>query len=256
MDVRRIIFVGDSHIHAVQAGLARTAPRPGGISIEAYRISTLKNGVTIGDLTFEEALDRARALSPDDLLVTLLRGNQFNSMGLIQHPRPFDLIVPEVSELSPNPAAEIIPLQTMRAYFERTLRTGYGKQLLRFAEACGAQVACLAPPAPKEDTDHIMRNAETYFRDHGVSDFGVTPAIVRLKLWTLQQQALASFCKRHDLLFFGNPTEARDEAGYLRRQYYARDATHGNAGYGELVLQQIGTFMDRRDDRAMTDLAG
>ena len=120
-----------------------------------------------------------------------------------------------------------------------SLASGYGKQLLQLKSNCRSRVACLAPPAPKEDAEHIKKGAETYFRDLGIGEIGVTPATVRLKLWTLQQQALEAFCLKHGMIYLDNPVGTRDEAGYLDRKYYAGDATHGNKEYGSKVLWQV-----------------
>lgn len=239
----RMLIVGDSHIYAVKDALQRTPEPMKSRAIEALRISAEKNGKTIGDISLDQAVDRAAGLARHDLLVTMLRGNQFNKMGLIQHPKAFDVMMQDICTGAVRPDAELIPLSAMRDLFRDTLRGGYGKDLLRFSLA-KCRVVCVAPPAPKEDAEHIMKGAETYFRDHGIADVGVTPAPLRLKLWALQQDALASFCAEHGMVFMTNPPGTRDEAGYLKRGYYAPDATHANADYAALLLEQLALLQD------------
>ena len=234
----RILIVGDSHIYAVKDALQRTPASLTDRAIEALRISAEKNGKTIGDISLDQAVNRAAGLARHDLLVTMLRGNQFNKMGLIQHPRAFDVMMRDIGSADVRPGAELIPLSTMREFFRDTLRGGYGKDLLRFMHG-NCRVVCVAPPAPKEDAGHILKGAETYFREHGIADVGVTPAPLRLKLWALQQEALAKFCAEHGMVFMTNPPGTRDEAGYLKREYYAPDATHANADYAVLLLEQL-----------------
>lgn len=239
MEPRKVLLIGDSHIYAIQAALDDARLVPPGFDFEALRLAALKNNEMIGDITLEAALERIAALAPRDIFVTLLRGNQFNTMGLIQHPQPFDVMMPGPFAEHVEEHAEIIPLQVICSFFADSLRNGYGRQLIRLKRASAAPVACLAPPAPKEDGDHILRGAETYFKEHGIDKIGVTPAPVRLKLWTLQQQSLQAFCLEHGIVFLDNPPEAREDTGYLKRRYYAGDATHGNRHYGSLVLAQV-----------------
>lgn len=239
----RMLIVGDSHIYAVKDALDLKPSTMKDRGIEALRVFAEKNGKTIGDISLDEAVNRVSQLAARDLAVTMLRGNQFNTMGLIQHPRAFDIMMPEIDGGAVLPGAELIPLAIMRKVFADTLAGGYGKNLLRFNTGI-CPCVCLAPPAPKEDADHIMKGAETYFRDHGIAEVGVSPAPLRLKLWTLQQEALANFCKDHGLVFMTNPPGTRDEAGFLKRQYYAPDATHANADYAVLLLEQLALLQD------------
>jgi hypothetical protein len=242
MNKKTMLILGDSHVYAVQDALAGFVPESREIS--ALRIATEKNGKIIGDIPLDDAIEKVAGLNADGLAVLMLRGNQFNTMGLIQHPRPFDIMMPEIAGGAVQPGAEIIPLATMRSFFAGTLRSGHGKNLSRFAHAAKCPIVCVAPPAPKQDAEHIMKGAETYFRDHGISEIGVTPAPVRLKLWTLQQEALQSFCRETGIIFMENPPGTRDGEGYLRREYYAPDATHANADFAVLLLEQLALLQD------------
>lgn len=233
-----ILIAGDSHIYAIQDALAATPGLPG-LTVEALRVQAEKNGTTIGDVSFDELVARAKDLPSGSLVVTALRGNQHQKVGLIQHPRPFDILMHNADGGLLQKDAEMIPLVIMKQYFDGTLKGGYGRDLVRLKQASAAPVVCLAPPAPKEDAQHIIRGAETYFRQHGISSIGVTPAPVRLKLWILQQDALARFCASNGLIFLGNPEGTRTDEGFLKPEFYAADATHANGAYGRLVLAQL-----------------
>ena len=244
--MRKVLFVGDSHIHAIQEALKSRTDVPPELDIEALRLGSLENTKVAVDITIDGAIEKAKLLSAGDVFVAVLRGNQFNSVGLIQHPRPFDVLMPEETGEHMLLGAEIIPLQALKNFFFESLVNGYGRNLLQFRRNCAARMACLTPPAPKEDAEHIKRGAETYFRELGIGEIGVTPAPLRLKLWTLQQQALESFCRDNYIIYFDNPPETRDQAGFLKREYYAGDATHGNKKYGSRVLWQIASYMGTR----------
>lgn len=241
--MRKVLLIGDSHIHAIQAALEQRNLVPPELEFEALRLGSRKNSKMTADVSLDGAVEKVKSLSADDVFVALLRGNEFNSVGLIQHPQPFDVMMPEETAEHMLPGAEIIPVQALRAFFTESLVTGYGKILLQLKYGCSARMICLTSPAPKEDAEHIKRGAETHFRDLGISQIGVTSAQVRLKLWTLQQQALQGFCRNNDIDFLDNPPDARDAAGFLKRRYYAGDSSHGNTKYGSQVLWQIACQM-------------
>lgn len=240
-----LLIVGDSHIYAIKDALRGKPVVPDDVVAEALRLCAEKNGERIGDIEFDALLSRVKGLSQDDLVVTMLRGNQFNTIGLMQHPLPFDALMHCVDGGLTRQGAELIPVQLLRDYFQQTLTTGYGRMLIEVMESSGAPVACVATPPPKEDAHHILAHAETYFRERGISGIGVTPASTRLKLWVLQHEALRNFCAKNGLMFVPAPGSARDESGYLLREYYADDATHGNRAYGRLVLRQLTAILKR-----------
>jgi hypothetical protein len=110
-------------------------------------------------------------------------------------------------------------------------------QKIRGAARCA--VFHLAPPPPKQDVDHILSNPDSDFTKAGILENGVSPAPLRLKLWELQMRVLRKLCEEWDVGLVPPPGEAVDSSGFLKRDYYAKDATHANAAYGELVLRQL-----------------
>ncbi len=243
MAKRNVLIVGDSHIYAIKAAVEKATDQHPDFGFSALRLSAEKNGQKIGDIDLAEVLVSAETLRRDDALVMTLRGNQYNTMGLMRHPRPFDVRIPGFADLPDGSYEELIPYTTAYAYMADSLRRGYGKHLARIAKISSAPVFCLSVPSPKEDEAHIMKGAETYFRNAGIGDIGVSPAPLRLKLWELQSRALEAFCSEQGITFLPNPEGTRDASGYLDRSYYADDATHANTAYGTLVLEQLATVL-------------
>ncbi|MBW9064485.1 hypothetical protein JNB71_14245 [Rhizobium herbae] len=243
MTKRKVLIVGDSHVYAIKAAADAIAGHTGEFEFVALRLSTEKNSTKIGDIDLPDLLIAAADLRGDDALVTTLRGNEYNIMGLMRHPRPFDIMIPGFADLPEDTYEELIPYATAYSFMFGNLKRGHGRQLCRIAKASAAPMFCLSAPAPKEDEAHILGGADTYFRKAGIADIGVSPAPLRLKLWELQDRALAKFCSEARVTLLSNPPGTRDAGGYLDRAYYAGDATHANAAYGALVLDQIAAML-------------
>jgi hypothetical protein len=232
----RLLVLGDSHCHAISLAHAER-PADGPVMISVRRFAKVKNGNPLGDIDMPAALDLVRTLRPSDALVSVVGGNQYNSIGLIQHPRPFQVLSDESSIVPPG--SEIIPRRVLLDVFENGLRGRDGTKLRELRAAARCRVYHLVPPPPKEDLDHILRHHESNFAKAGILDHGVTPAPLRLALWSIQTEAIQAFCRANGIVPVLPPREAVDAAGFLHPTYYARDATHANRAYGELVLRML-----------------
>jgi hypothetical protein len=62
---------------------------------------------------------------------------------------------------------------------------------------------------------------------------------LRYKLWRAQSSLLRAFCAELGIVFVPAPIGAQDAEGLLSEPYWGDDATHANAAYGELVLDEI-----------------
>ncbi|MBP1805043.1 hypothetical protein [Rubellimicrobium aerolatum] len=232
---RSITIIGDSHIQAIKKALLDRTNAGAKPRISALRLTGKKQG----DLTFDEAVAFAAQRGPEDILAVIRRGNFYNTLALIQHPQAFDLLEPGADAADLQEGAELVPHAVMKDFFTSTIQSGYVKMHRRLREASPAPVICLEVPPPKEDAEHIRRSAETFFVQNNIAEAGVTPAPIRLKLWKLQQSALAASCHELGIDYLPSPAGTRNERGFLRPEFYAPDATHANAAYGELVLRQL-----------------
>ena len=50
---------------------------------------------------------------------------------------------------------------------------------------------------------------------------------------------IAAICKEMGVELIKPPTDTVKKSGFLKEEYYANDATHANAKYGLLVLNQL-----------------
>jgi hypothetical protein len=228
-----ILVIGDSHTRAIANGYTQLGVP--GTPIEIHWLKTEKNGTTRGELPEAEALEKIAALEPDDLLVVSLHGTYHNVVGLLQHDTPFWVCGTDDTE--PVPRGHVL---ITRSAFQETFRhrAARAKRVAGLLKACRARKVHLMTPPPKGDTAYIESRLQKY-RERVVSDVGVTDAVVRMRLWQLEADALREVAAAEGAELVMPPPECVDPGGFLSPAYYGPDATHANAAYGASVLRQL-----------------
>jgi hypothetical protein len=232
----RIQLFGDSHAHAVLRAITKREGKGLPVPLSAHRLLKDKNGVRIGTTSFEAFLKLIANLGRKDLVVSMIGGNQHAVYSTIQHPQRFDFFSPDVDSL--DPTAEIVPYRALEDAFYYGLRKGDGLSLGALRSATKARVVHILPPPPKQDNEHIVQHHETLFRKD-LPKLGVSSPELRLKFWKLQTRVLVKICGDLGIEVVMPPKRAVDEAGFLRPEFYANDATHGNWLYGERILREV-----------------
>jgi hypothetical protein len=234
----RILVFGDSHTVALERAHTQRASSDNP-HISVLRLSKVKDGKEIGDISLDAAVSMVAESAPDDLIASTIGGNLHQVVGLVQHPVAFDFIEPGDQSPPDSQPCVLIPYQTIWSFFERSLRRNDGQRIKTLREAAGRPIYHLLPPPPKESTAHILQRNETAFQKAGIATKGVTPAPIRLKLWRLQCAVLRYLCTEWGFHLLPPPDGTQTPEGFLKPEYYKNDATHANAGYGELVLRQL-----------------
>jgi hypothetical protein len=241
--MHKICLFGDSHAYAIQRAIERRQKKGLAVPLTAHRLLKEKNGILLGDTTFEAFLDLAAGLKPDDIVVSVIGGNQHAVFSTVQHPRPFDFVNPVDPHETFAPGAEVIPYRVLREYFAKGIRGRDGLSLEALRKRTQARVVhCMAPP-PKRDNSHILRHHESRFAQDDIVSLGVSSPELRMKFWKLQTDLLVEFCASLNIEVMYPPAEACDQDGFLATEFYANDATHANPSYGELVLQAVETMV-------------
>jgi hypothetical protein len=236
---RRIVLFGDSHSHAIKRAIQKRIGKGQASPLSAYRLRKQKNGSHIGDTSFEDFLEMIAGLTEDDVVLSMIGGNQHAVFSTIQHPRPFDFFTPE-NPASADVDVEIVPYRALADLFTRGIQKGDGGSLDAIRKATVARVVHIIPPPPKADNAFIEKYHETLFANEGIASRGVSPAALRLKFWQLQTRVLKRLCKRLQIEVLMPPGRVL-EKGFLRPEFYAQDATHANWRYGERLLRIIET---------------
>jgi len=101
------------------------------------------------------------------------------------------------------------------------------------------------PPIPCQE--HIRQYAG-HFKER-INQLGITPAIIRYKLWCLHSLVIRSACQSLDVSFLPVPKEIQDENGMMVQEAWGLDATHANSWYGDKVIHQLINFIPQLADR-------
>jgi hypothetical protein len=233
----KVLLFGDSHAHAVLRAITKREGKGQPVPVSAHRLLKEKNGVRIGTTSFETFLSLIANLGKKDIVVSMIGGNQHAVYSTIQHPRRFDFFSPDVP-LTEEADVEIVPYRALEETFEFGLRKGDGATLAALRAGTKARIVHVLPPPPKRDNEHIVKNHETLFRKD-LPERGVSSPELRRKFWQLQARVLQKICGEMGIEIAMPPHRAVDEAGFLRPEFYAKDATHGNWLYGERVLRAV-----------------
>lgn len=234
---RKMFLFGDSHSHAIQRAIEKRRGKEKPVPLSAHRLLKLKNGREIGDTSIEQFAEIISGLSPEDVVFSVIGGNQHAVFSTIQHPQAFDFFTPDGK--TADPAAEAVPYRALEDAFFHGLSTGDGKSIEALRKATSARVVHILPPPPKANNSFIEQNHETRFAEQGLASQGVSPPSLRLKFWELQSRVLERICTALGVEVMRPPPRTVDEDGFLRPEYYAQDATHANWRYGERLLRAI-----------------
>ncbi|WP_145985255.1 hypothetical protein [Altererythrobacter sp. B11] len=221
-----VVFFGDSHAHSLIRALAKGSGEEDLIAVDVRRI---KDGRANAK---EIPGDLARAF-PAEAVFCCLGGTEYNLLGLIESPQPFDFLLSPGDAVAPERTP--VPHGLVRAALASRMRSSLARMAdVRAQYEC--PFTCVAPPPPFAELDATV-NLPRAFVPH--LDKGIAPARLRLKLYNVQLELLQAHCRAEEITFMPAPSNATDDAGYLRREFWDKDPTHGNARYGQSVIEQI-----------------
>lgn len=236
-----ILIFGDSHTDALVRAIKARGDSPATSAITAWRLRKEKNGKQIGDMSLEEFLKRTKWLQPRDIIFSMVGGNQHAILSTIQHEVAFDFCSEGMEPASAT--VHMIPNRAIKEYLSAGVYGRDGQMLRAMRNATRARIVHIVPPPPKKDAEHILRHQETHFSEGNIAQLGVSDALLRKKAWDLQATILKELCRELEIEILMPPEESQCPEGFLAKEFYARDITHANAQYGELVLQQVEKFV-------------
>lgn len=230
-----ILLIGMSHITAVRNAMREDERR----IVESINLNERSD-------IFDERrnhlnLDYFRNYGPQVVLLSI-RGNFHNVFGLIENPIPLAIgdsvfgAVPPVRS-DEDRMRHFVPEGVARAFFSAKLNERafvHLKPLVeRFSEA---KFFHLCSPPPSGDADHISAFPGVFRSKIGL---GVSPPALRRKLYDIHTDLFRQACLAQGISFVEVPDGVVDEDGIMLREFWNRDATHGNEAYGRRVLDQV-----------------
>ena len=146
------------------------------------------------------------------MLVSVIGGNQHAVFSTIQHPQPFDFMLPDSNGQEPTiDAASIIPFRTLYSYFRVALRDGDGETIRAFRKATSARMIHLLAPPPKNSNAWIEQHHDTLFVTEGIARSGLQPAAAS-EILAPANMAMEDICSDVDVEVLSSPAGA-SEAG-------------------------------------------
>jgi hypothetical protein len=231
--MRKIFVLGHSHIGALASGYDATHP-PVAMEFAGLHNPLFTPPLHNGRLTqpLVQQLHHARA----DLHIAVIGGNEHAAMSLLNHPRRFDVVLPDAPELAVQPGATLLPAALALALLEQWCAP-HVELLAAYRAAVPGRLVHLEPPPPVPSEAHIRRYPDSF--GDAIAAHGVSPALVRYKFWRLHSQFWRGICARLRVEFMTVPTEMCDADGMLIEAAWNPDPTHGNALYGGAVIAKI-----------------
>ena len=179
--------------------------------------------------------DLAKRVAKARRVVSLIGGSAHTVLGMVEHLRPFDLVLPSEPDLPLDKSRDLVPADAMRAKLTE-MSDAYLSTLPAVMQAAGVPVIHLAPPPPVADADRIAP-----YVPWGLfpgQPRVIAPKWVRYKLWRMHCEVISKTCARLGVGYAPAPGQAKDPEGFLHPDY-DRDGAHANAAYGALVLEKL-----------------
>lgn len=170
------------------------------------------------------------------VMVSSCGGNVHNILGLLDHKRKFDFVVPQEPNLPLDPAAELIPYDMMYEQFKLRNQSYLGL-LSHVARETKHPFFHIESPPPIPDYDFIVSTIDPCFKEQ-VKITGIASATLRYKLWRCNSQVFADHCQQENIRFVETPASVKDTQGFLVKEGW-KNATHGNEWYGEKIMEHL-----------------
>ncbi len=190
-----------------------------------------------GDASNPTLAFAARVLEAQaDLHVSMVGGNDHSILVMLNHSRPFEVVLPEAPDLHVDPEAELLPAGLVSIELERRIAP-HLKTLAEYRALVSGRLVHIESPPPVPSEAHI-RKYPGVFRSM-IEERGVSPALLRYKFWRLHSRLYREACARLGVEFLSVPEKMCDGAGMMIEAAWNPDPTHGNALYGGAVIAQL-----------------
>ncbi|EPX82415.1 hypothetical protein [Salipiger mucosus] len=169
-------------------------------------------------------------------IVLACMGNEYNTLGMLRHPEPFDFDLPG-SDLPLEEGVTQIPYALMKAQVRATAERNALLFWRFFNDVAGDVPIYMLPPPPPIASEAHIRDFPGAFADR-VADYGISPVTLRRKMWLLYCEVLDEAVAGTNTTLVALPPAVFTD-GCLSRQFWQSDPTHGNVDYGMVILDHV-----------------
>lgn len=234
----QIVVCGHSHVDAIlKAAIIRESQAESESAISYCFGAYAETGPPQGDEYWDLVVNASRGKH----VVIVWNGNQHNADFMFQTKPKFTVlgVTNDTYDHEPIPISRSMVRQYFKPSFEELTEI-----IPSLSDA--ASIALLNGPAPKPLSyikNFILQ--EKYFSDltklirEGGEDLVITSDSLRLELWNLLAELLASYAKTLGASFINAPEASRDALGLLLPEYWYPDVTHANSKYGMLIIEEL-----------------
>jgi len=230
---KKILVIGHSHTVAIEN--AQTVSE----LFEFHNLNLDKGREDVSKINLDD-YSLAKFLS--------IGGNVHNAFGLVNHPDLFDFYLPEAPELAINPNARLLPVALVSSLIERSILQLFN--MLPLATTILNKNFYQIESPPPIPCDTFIRENGIAFKEK-IKQHGVSSALFRYKFWRLHSMVVRKHCDKLGIFFIEAPKESQDSNGFLLEKYWAADAIHANAFYGDLVLNQIRAIHKETESKSL-----
>ena len=236
---RKILVAGNSHTQIIKDAVTIRAGsgKPFGDDIEVCWVILGGKG-DFGDTAREDAIAKIQGLRQSDLLVLSALGTLHNLIGLFNHDRPFQLVETANGSVKHQTGIEVIPMNVLRDLFREHVENN--PFFMQMVDMAPCRVAHIFPPPPKES---FAKSGKTRIIEGVTVRLEYAPKDHRLALWKLEEKLAADYLTRQKVIHYSVPIRACTPEGFLAPAYHAKDATHANHAFGELLLLDLEYMM-------------
>lgn len=224
------VCIGHSHATALERGAVRSGRTLDTMNFWHTGEPWLRDGCAI-----RLRPDLAERIARGRKVLSTIGGSAHTVLGMVEHPRPFDFVLPADATLPVDEAREIVPAEAVRAKLA-DLAGAYFATLPALVDAAAVPVIQIQPPPPVADDSRIAPKVPWGLFPG--QPRAIAPKWLRYKLWRLHGELIAAACAKFGIIFLPAPETAQDGEGFLDPGY-DEDGAHANAAYGALVLDQV-----------------
>ena len=240
----QIVVCGHSHVASIlEAAMIRESQAESEPAISICFGAYPETGPPQGGEYWDLVVNSSRGKH----VVVVWNGNQHNANFMFQTQPNFTML--GVTDDTYDHKAIPIPRSLLKDFFKPSF-----EELTEIIPSLSgaASITLLNGPAPKPLSyiqNYILQ--EKYFIDLtkslgvGGEDLVITSDSLRLELWNLLAEMLASYAKTLGTNFVNAPAVSRDALGMLLPEYWLPDATHANSNYGMLLIRELAKLKGR-----------